>query len=165
MHKNEPWIRNIARRTDTQAAKGLFAGMAPHSVLPLSKWSKSAIGLVLLANRHLKGWPLPKGGSQQLANAPGNYFTAIGGTIKTGWRVTNLKELPPARAVLLDVGTKQLLNIAGKELSAFYRYRLKKYRYGMGVFKVDWALDGPVPFSAPECREAGTVHIGAPGMR
>jgi len=151
---------NIINKFDTPAAKSLFAGMAAHAVLPLNKWSTAAIGLVLLANGHLKGWPLPKGGSQQLANALGNYFTAIGGTIQTGWQVNSLKELPTAKAILFDVGTKQLLNIAGKELNPFYRYQLKKYRYGMGVFKVDWALDGPVPFSAPECREAGTVHIG-----
>jgi len=151
---------NIINKFNTPAAKGLFAGMAAHAVLPLNKWSTAAIGLVLLANGHLKGWPLPKGGSQQLANALGSYFTAIGGTIQTGWRINSLKELPAAKAVLFDVGTKQLLSIAGKELNPFYRYRLKNYRYGMGVFKVDWALDGPVPFSAPKCREAGTVHIG-----
>ena len=150
----------IIKKLDTQAAKGLFAGMAAHSVLPLNKLSTAAIALVLLANGHLKGWPLPRGGSQQLANALGNYFTAMGGTIQTDWQVRSIKDIPPAKAVLFDVGAKQLLQIAGGSFDPFYNYRLKKYRYGMGVFKVDWALDGPVPFTAAECREAGTVHLG-----
>lgn len=150
----------LIKRFKTDAAKALFAGMAAHSVLSLNKLSTSAIGLVLLANGHRKGWPLPKGGSQQLANALANYFVSIGGVIQTNLQVQNLKELPPAKAVLFDVSPRQLLQIAGDAFDPFYSYRLKKYRYGMGVFKVDWALDGPVPFTAAECLQAGTVHIG-----
>lgn len=150
----------IIKAFHTTSAKGLFAGMAAHAVLPLNKLSTAAIALVLLANGHIKGWPLPKGGSQQLANALASYFTAIGGTIQTGRMINRLTDLPPAKALLFDISTKQLLQLAGREFDPFYSYRLKKYRYGMGVFKVDWALDGPVPFTAAECSDAGTVHIG-----
>jgi phytoene dehydrogenase-like protein len=150
---------SIAHKFKTPEAKGLWAGMAAHSLLPLDQLTTAAIGLVLMANGHLKGWPLPKGGSQQMASALGGYFQSLGGKIQTGWYVKSLKELPAAKAILFDVSPKQLLDIAGESFSGFYRWQLKKYRYGAGVFKVDWALDGPVPFTAPECREAGTVHV------
>jgi phytoene dehydrogenase-like protein len=151
---------SIAKKFKTPEAKGLWAGMAAHSFLPLNELTTAAVGLVLMANGHLTGWPIPKGGSQQIANALGGYFESLGGKIQTGWYVKSLKELPSAKAILFDVGPRQLLDIAGESFSDFYRWQLKKYRYGAGVFKVDWALDGPVPFAAPECREAGTVHIG-----
>jgi len=109
---------------------------------------------------HRHGWPLPRGGSQRLADALVSYFRALGGEIQTGFWVKSLDQLPPARAVLLDVTPKQLLTIAGKSLSWLYRTQLGHYRYGMGVFKLDFALDGPVPWRAPEVRRAGTVHLG-----
>jgi phytoene dehydrogenase-like protein len=113
-----------------------------------------------MANSHVSGWPAPKGGAQSLANALGAYFTSLGGEIVTGTFVKALKELPPSKAVLLDVTPKQLLQIAGERFTSFYKWQLKRYKYGMGVFKVDWALDGPVPFTAAGCREAGTIHLG-----
>jgi phytoene dehydrogenase-like protein len=144
----------------TKKARGLWAGMAAHSIQPLSNMATSAIGLVLLAQAHVHGWPLPKGGSQSIANALASYFVSLGGKIETNTHVTSLEQLPSSHAVLLDVTPKQLLEIAGHSFSSIYQWQLKKYRYGMGVFKIDWALDGPVPFTAPECREAGTVHLG-----
>ncbi|WP_114783194.1 phytoene desaturase family protein [Botryobacter ruber] len=147
-------------RFQTVEARGLWAGMAAHAIQPLSKITTSAIGLVLMAMGHLNGWPVPVGGSQSIATALAAYFTSIGGKIETGVYVKNLKQLPSAHAVLLDVTPKQLLSIAGHEFSSLYKWQLQRYRYGMGVFKIDWALDGPVPFKAAECRQAGTVHLG-----
>ncbi|MBT1685013.1 phytoene desaturase family protein [Dawidia soli] len=150
----------IARRFSTPQGKGLWAGMAAHGIQPLSNLSSAAIGLVLMANAHIKGWPVPVGGSQSIANALVSYFKSLGGTIQTEFFVSNLGDLPSAKAVLLDVTPRQLLQIAGHTFSSFYTWQLQRYRYGMGVFKVDWALNGPVPFTAPACRIAGTVHLG-----
>lgn len=150
----------LARRFSTPKGKALFAGMAAHAVQPLSKLTTSAIGLVLLSAAHLYGWPMAKGGSQSLADALSAYFTSLGGKIETGVYISSLSQLPSAKAVLFDITPRQLLQIAGHELSPLYRWQLGRYRYGMGVFKIDWALDGPVPFTAAECRGAGTIHIG-----
>ncbi len=150
----------LARRFKTKEARGLWAGMAAHSIQPLTNLTTSAIGLVLMAVGHLQGWPIPKGGSQQIANALASYFKSIGGKIESGFYVKTLDQLPKSKAVLLDVTPKQLLEIAGDKLSSLYRSQLQRYRYGMGVFKIDWALDGPIPFTAPQCRQAGTVHLG-----
>jgi phytoene dehydrogenase-like protein len=150
----------LLKRFKGKEAKALFAGMAGHSMLRLSSLTTSAVALVLLMNGHLGGWPVPKGGSMAIANALGDYFRSLGGEIVTGVYVRSLKELPPARAVLLDVTPKQLLTIAGERFSSLYKWQLQRYRYGMGVFKVDWALDGPVPFTDEACRRAGTVHLG-----
>jgi phytoene dehydrogenase-like protein len=150
----------LAKGFSTPEAKGLWAGMAAHSIQPLSNLATSAIGLVLMAVGHLRGWPVPKGGSQQIANAMASYFVSLGGKIETGNYVKTLKQLPSAKAVLLDVTPKQLLEMAGYRFSSVYKWQLNRYRYGMGVFKIDWALDGPIPFTAPECRNAGTVHLG-----
>ncbi|HSB94667.1 MAG TPA: NAD(P)/FAD-dependent oxidoreductase [Flavitalea sp.] len=152
--------QQLAKRFRTTEARGLWAGMAAHSIQPLTNYATSAIGLVLLAAGHLKGWPIPVGGSVSIANALTSYFRSIGGKIETDFYVKNLKQLPSSDAVLFDVTPKQLLEIAGQSFSSFYRWQLNRYRYGMGVFKIDWALDQPIPFTAPECREAGTVHIG-----
>ncbi len=143
-----------------EPAKGLFAGMAAHAIQPLGSLTTSAIGLVLLMAAHRGGWPLPQGGSQAIADALAAHFRALGGTIETGTYVRSLAQLPPARAVLLDVTPAQLLQIAGHSLSAIYQWQLRRYRYGMGVFKVDWALAEPIPFTAPGCQQAGTVHLG-----
>jgi phytoene dehydrogenase-like protein len=151
---------HLSKRFTTQYAKGLWAGMAAHSIQPLSSLTTSAIGLVLMAAGHLGGWPVPKGGSQQIAAALASYFLSIGGKIQTGFYVQSLQELPSAEAVLFDVTPKQLLKIAGHRFSSIYQWQLSKYRYGMGVFKVDFALDGPIPFTAEVCSKAGTVHIG-----
>lgn len=150
----------LAKRFQTMEARGLWAGMAAHNIQPLSNWATSAIGLVLMAVAHLRGWPIPKGGSQQIANALASYFVSLGGKIETNYYVKNLEQLPSSDAVLLDVTPRQLLEIAGHRFSSVYKWQLDRYRYGMGVFKIDWALDGPIPFTAPECRNAGTLHLG-----
>jgi phytoene dehydrogenase-like protein len=150
----------LAKRFQTKAAKGLWAGMAAHSIQPLTKPTTSAIGLVLMAAAHLKGWPIPIGGSKEIANALASYFLSIGGRIETGRYISSLQELPAAKAILFDVTPKQLLQIAGHKFSSIYKWQLERYRYGMGVFKIDWALNAPIPFTATEARKAGTVHIG-----
>lgn len=150
----------LAKRFDTKEAKGLWAGMAAHSMQPLYNAATSAIGLVLMAAGHLGGWPVPKGGSSAIANALASCFTALGGTIETNFYVRSLHQLPSAHAILFDVTPRQLLQIAGHNFSSLYKWQLERYRYGMGVFKIDWALDGPIPFTAPACRQAGTVHLG-----
>lgn len=151
---------SVAGKFKTEHTKALFAGMAAHSMQPLTKPSTAAIALVLMENGHLKGWPAPKGGSQQIAKALASYFVSLGGKIETNTYITSLEQLPSAHAVLFDLGPKQLLQIAGHKFSGVYKWQLERYRYGMGVFKVDWALDGPIPWTADECRKAGTVHIG-----
>jgi phytoene dehydrogenase-like protein len=152
--------KSISKRFATAKAKGLWAGMAAHSIQPLTRAATAAIGLVLMANAHLKGWPIPKGGSQHIANALASYFISLGGKIEVNTYVKSLNQLPSSRAVLFDVTPKQLLEIAGHKFSSVYRWQLNRYRYGMGVFKMDWALDGPIPFHTPSCKQAGTVHIG-----
>lgn len=151
---------HLAKRFKTEEAKGLLAGMAAHSIQPLTNLTTSAIALVLMANGHLKGWPVPKGGSVKIADALASYFTSIGGKIETSTYITAFDQLPSANAVLFDVTPKQLLQIAGHKFSSLYKWQLERYRYGMGVFKVDWALDDVVPFKAEGARQAGTVHIG-----
>jgi phytoene dehydrogenase-like protein len=151
---------SVAKRFKTKEARGLWAGMAAHSIQPLSNAATAAIALVLSAVGHIYGWPLPKGGSQSIAKALADYFVSLGGKIETNTTISSLQQLPSSHAVLFDVTPRQLLKIAGHKLSSIYKWQLSKYRYGMGVFKVDWALDGPIPFKAEECRQAGTVHIG-----
>jgi phytoene dehydrogenase-like protein len=150
----------LAKRFAGEKAKGLWAGMAAHSIQPLSNLSTAAIALVLMSAGHLKGWPIPQGGSGAIATALANYFISIGGKIQTGLFVSSLKDIPSSRAVLFDITPRQLLKIAGHRFSAIYKWQLEKYRYGMGVFKMDFALDAPIPFKAKECQGAGTIHIG-----
>jgi phytoene dehydrogenase-like protein len=151
---------SLAKQFKTKEAKGLWAGMTSHAVLPLSSLSTSAIGLVLTAVGHTQGWPIPKGGSQSLADALAAHFLALGGKIQINTPVASLDQLPSAKAVLFDVSPHQLLDIAGYKFSGLYKWQLERYRFGMGVFKVDWALDASVPFTAEECQRASTVHIG-----
>lgn len=150
----------IAKKFETEKAKGLWAGMTAHSIQPLTNYSSAAIGMVLSAVGHLYGWPIPKGGSQSIADALASYFISLGGKIETNFWVKSLDQLPSSDAVLFDVTPKQLLEIAGEKFSPLYKWQLERYRYGMGVFKIDWALDGPIPFTSPECRKAATVHLG-----
>ncbi|HMO62831.1 MAG TPA: NAD(P)/FAD-dependent oxidoreductase [Ferruginibacter sp.] len=151
---------SIAAGFSTSKAKGLWAGMAAHAIQPFSNLSSAAIGLVLLSVAHLYNWPISKGGSQQIANALQAYFISLGGKVQTGMHIAALEQLPASKAVLLDVTPAQLLQIAGYRLSGVYKWQLKRYRYGMGVFKIDWALDAAPPFLAESCRQAGTIHIG-----
>ena len=148
----------ISKRFATEKAKGLWAGMAAHSMLPLTNLSSAAIGLVLCSAAHLGGWPIPKGGSQSIANALASYFKSLGGKIETGLYINSLEQLPSSKAVLCDVSPKQLFEIAGQKFSAVYNWQLNRYRYGMGVYKIDWALDAPIPFKSDECKSTGTVH-------
>lgn len=150
----------LANRFKGEHARGLFGGMSAHAIQPLTNLATSAIGMVLMATGHLYGWPAPRGGSMAIANALAACFKALGGEIVTGNFIKSLDELPASKAVLLDVTPKQLLSIAGDRFSSLYKWQLQRYRYGMGVFKIDWALSAPIPFKAKECRAAGTVHIG-----
>jgi len=150
----------VAKRFVTPEARALWAGMAAHSIQPLTNIASAAIGMVLSAAGHRFGWPVPVGGSQAIGNALAAYFRQLGGEIQTGFHVTSLEQLPSHKAVVFDLTPKQLLQIAGDRFPAGYRRQLEKYRYGPGVFKIDFALDGPVPFTAPECRKAITVHLG-----
>ena len=140
--------------------RAVFAGMAAHSMLPLENILSSAFGLLMWATCHSVGWPFAAGGSQSLSNALAELLRSLGGDIFTSRRVNSLAEVPPARATLCDITPRQFLQIAGGNISDRERRGFENYRYGPGVFKVDWALDGPVPWNAPECARAGTVHIG-----
>ena len=150
----------LARRFRTEEAQGLFAGVAAHSMLPLSAPVTSAFGLLLTMAAHAVGWPVVEGGSARLTEALLAELASLGGEVETGHWVRSLDELPPARAVLLDVTPRQLLALAGDRLTGPHQAALRRFRYGPGVCKVDFALSGPVPWQAPACREAGTVHLG-----
>ena len=149
-------------RFDGERARALFAGNAAHSMLPLEATATASFGVILAMLGHSVGWPLPRGGSQTIADALVSYLRSLGGEIETGHTVTSLKEfvLNQHKLVLLDVTPRQFLAIAGDDLPARYRRALEKYRYGPGVVKVDYALSGPVPWAAPECARAATVHLG-----
>lgn len=148
------------RRFTTAAGSGLFAGLAAHAILPLSRPITTGYGLMLGLLGHLVGWPMPRGGSQRIADALVSLLRAHGGTIECGVRVESLAELPAGATVLLDVTPRQLLAIAGDRLPARYARRLARYRYGPAVFKIDYVLSEPIPWRAPEARRAGTVHVG-----
>lgn len=143
-----------------ERARALFAGLAAHSMLPLENTATAAFGLVLGITGHAVGWPAPRGGSQKITDALVAYFKSLGGEVVVGRRVESVDEFPQARVVLCDLTPRGLLRVAGHRLPASYRRRLGRYRYGPGAFKLDWALDGPVPWRAKECLRAGTVHLG-----
>jgi phytoene dehydrogenase-like protein len=159
-----PGIRSAAglarARFDTDEARGLLAGVSGHSILSLRAPITAGYGLMLGLLGHLVGWPMARGGSQAIADALVSLFVSKGGELVCDHRVTSLDELPPARAVLLDVTPRQVVALAGDRLPSRYRRALERYRYGPGVYKVDWALDGPAPWLAPGCARAATVHLG-----
>jgi phytoene dehydrogenase-like protein len=144
----------------TEAGRALFAGVGAHALLPLEQPVSASFGIGLLITAHLGGWPFARRGSQSIADALAARLRALDGEIETGREVTSLAELPSSDLVLCDVTPRQLLGLAGERLSRRYRRRLERFRYGPGVFKVDYALDGPIPWRAPEVAEAATVHIG-----
>jgi phytoene dehydrogenase-like protein len=150
----------FGRAFKTDEAKGLFAGGAAHAFLPLSRPLTTSVGLMLMASGHVAGWPVAKGGSQAIVDAMAADLVERGGTIETGRTVSTLDDVPPSKAVLFDVTPRQLLAICGDELPAGYRRRLGRFRYGPGVFKVDYALSAPVPWTNEGCRRAGSVHVG-----
>jgi phytoene dehydrogenase-like protein len=141
-------------------ARAFFAGHAAHSIVALEKAGTAAIGLVMAATGHAKGWPVPAGGSQQIAESLASYLRSIGGTIETDAAVHTIEELPPASAVLLDVTPSQVVRMAGKHLPERYLRSLRRFAYGPGVFKIDWALAGPIPWRDRECAMTATLHLG-----
>jgi phytoene dehydrogenase-like protein len=141
-------------------ARALIAGCAGHSVLPLSQPLTAALGLLFAVTGHAEDWPVAEGGSQAIACALAAHLEQLGGRIESGRCVERLDELPTSRVVLFDTSPEQLSRIAGDALPAGYRRRLERYRYGPGVFKLDWALDGPIPWKDSRCLEASTVHVG-----
>ena len=147
-------------RLRTVQARALFAGIAAHSVTPLEFRGSAAAGLILQVAGHAVGWPMPRGGAQSLTDSMVSYLQSLGGEVVTGVRVDSLDELPQASAVLLDVGARELGRISGDRLPTGYRRKLDAFRYGPGVFKIDWALDAPIPWTAAQCADAGTVHLG-----
>ena len=150
---------NLSKKFNTVQAKGFFAGMAAHSIQPLSNFATSAIGLVLLMAGHLNGWPVPKEGSSSISKSLAAYFLHLGGKIETDFYVNSLQQLPSSKAVLFDITPRQLLKIAGHKFSSLYKWQLNRYRYGMGVFKVDWALDEAVPFPTTGAKQSGTRDV------
>jgi phytoene dehydrogenase-like protein len=148
------------RYFETNAAKALIAGLAAHSFLPLKKPGSAAFGLMLGAAGHAVGWPMARGGSGKIADALVSHFKQLGGKIETGYLVKNVDELPRARTVLLDISPRQLLAMAGHRFTPGYCDALRRFRPGPGVFKIDYALNHPIPWLSPMCRQAATVHVG-----
>jgi phytoene dehydrogenase-like protein len=140
-------------------AGALLAGIAAHAMVPLDRKATASFALVLASAAHAVGWPLARGGSQSIIAALETCLLGLGGQISTGFRVERLDQLPRARAYLLDVTPRQLLQLAGSRLSSVYRRQLERFRYGPGVYKMDWALQGPVPWRDSACRRAATVHL------
>jgi phytoene dehydrogenase-like protein len=150
----------LRRRFETPEARALLAGVCAHSFLPLRAPGTSGFGLLLTLIAHWVGWPVVEGGSARLIDAMTGELTSLGGHVTTGQWIKNLAELPRARATLLDVTPRQLIALAGTALPVRYARALARFRHGPGICKVDWALSGPVPWAAPACRKAGTLHLG-----
>jgi phytoene dehydrogenase-like protein len=155
------WPADVAQRSlRTAGGRALLAGLAAHTPMPLSKPGNTAVALVLAALAHESGWPVAGGGSQAIPDALASVFRELGGTVETNYDVQTLDQLPPFERALFDTGPRAMATIAGDRLSERAGSRHRHYRHGPGVFKVDFALDGPVPWTAPDCRKAGTLHIG-----
>jgi phytoene dehydrogenase-like protein len=140
--------------------KAMFAGIAGHGMLPLDRALTAGVGLTLGALCHVAGWPIPRGGAQRITDALVAFLRTLGGEVVVDSRVTNIDDLPPAKIILCDLSPKPLLRIAGHRFPFAYRRSLERYRYGMGVFKMDWALAEPIPWKNEQCRRAGTLHLG-----
>ncbi len=149
----------IAKRFQSERTRALFAGLAAHSFLALDEPLSGAFGMLMAISAHAVGWPIPRGGAQSLTNALCGYLSTLGGKVRTSARVESLATLSDYEVILCDVTPQQLLRIAGERLSESYRHQLKGFRYGPGVFKVDYALSGPIPWKASECLRAATVHL------
>ena len=150
----------LGRRFATEEAAGLFAGCSAHSFLPLSQPLSASFGIMLAASGHRANWPAVRGGTGAITQAMVDFLTKLGGEVRTSTPVRTMADIPASRAVLFDLTPRQLLAVAGDELSPRYRRRLARFRYGPGVFKVDYALREPVPWTNEGCRRAGTVHVG-----
>jgi phytoene dehydrogenase-like protein len=143
-----------------ERAKALFAGLGAHSIMPLNAPFTASFSLILGLLGHSVGWPVAKGGSQSIPDALSDYLQLLGGHIQTGTHIKSLDNVPKTRAVLLDITPKQMLEMTGHRISDENAKRYRKFRYGPGVFKIDWALDRPIPWKASECLSAASVHIG-----
>ncbi len=152
--------QQLVRRFGTPAGKAVMAGVAAHSMAPLTSPLTGAFGLLLTMIGHAEGWPVVAGGSDAIARAMVAELERLGGTVVTGQWIESISALPPATVTVLDTSPKGLVGLAGEKLPAGYRRALRRFRYGPGVFKMDWALSGPVPWSAEVCRRAGTLHLG-----
>jgi phytoene dehydrogenase-like protein len=152
--------RDLAGRFHSEAARTLFLGCSAHSFVPLEWTASASFGLVLALAGHTTGWPCAKGGSSTIITALASYFRSLGGVIETSRPVRSMADIGDARAVIFDVTPRQLAAIARTDLPAGYVRRLERYRYGPGVFKIDFALDGPIPWKAEACHRAATVHLG-----
>ena len=150
----------IAERFRSPRTRALWAGLAAHSFLSLDEPLSGAFGMLMAVPAHTVGWPIPRGGAQSLTNALCRYLTALGGKLKESCLVTSVSQLPGYDLFLCDVTPRQLLTIAGERFSDGYRRRLQKYQYGPGVFKVDYALNAPIPWRSSACSRAATVHLG-----
>jgi phytoene dehydrogenase-like protein len=151
---------SVARsRFRGDAARALFAGCAAHSVMSLDRAGTASFGLVLAAAAHTIDWPCARGGSQAIVSALVRAFAQSGGVLETGRRISQLSELPNARAIVFDLSPRQVARIAADALPSRYRLRLERFRHGPAVFKVDWALNGPIPWRNAKCRAATTVHV------
>jgi phytoene dehydrogenase-like protein len=154
-------VEALARaRFDGDSARALFAGIGAHSLLPLSAMASASFALVLGMVAHARGWPLPRGGAQSIANALAAQLASLDGEIVTGHRVVDHAELGDVGIVMFDVSPSQLVAIGGDRLPKRYRSRLLRFRHGPAAFKLDWALSAPIPWRAAECLQAGTVHVG-----
>jgi phytoene dehydrogenase-like protein len=152
--------KRFINRFKGRQARALFTGIAGHSSMPLHASPTAAFGILLGMLGHAGGWPIVKGGSQRLADALASYFTSLGGEIITGRPARSLNDLPSARTMVFDLTPKQILRLAFDRLPPSYRWELQKFRYGPGVFKVDWALSSPIPWQSHECMQAATLHLG-----
>jgi phytoene dehydrogenase-like protein len=150
----------IAARFQSERTRALFAGLAAHSFLSFDEVLSGAFGMLLAIPAHAVGWPIPRGGSQAITNALCGYLGKLGGAVHTSSRIDSLEALPKCDLVLCDVTPRQLLAIAGSRLALYYKRHLQRFRYGPGVFKVDYALREPIPWRASECKRAITLHLG-----
>jgi phytoene dehydrogenase-like protein len=150
----------VRSRFVQENARALFAGLAAHSFLSLSSAGSAAFGLMLGMLGHAVGWPIPRGGAQMISNALLQHLRTLGGKIETGVFITSLNQLPRTRVILFDVTPRQLIRIAREKLPIRYRRTLERFRYGPGIFKIDYALDGPLPWIHEACQRAGTIHVG-----
>jgi len=150
----------LRARFRTERARAVMAGCAAHSILPLERPLTAAVAMIFAFTAHVEAWPVAAGGSRSIGAALASYLKELGGTIETGRHVRSLADVPPARVVMFDTSPAQLADIGERVLPAGYVKRLRRYRYGPGVFKLDWALDGPIPWRDPRVLEASTVHLG-----
>lgn len=151
---------SLAKKFKSIKARALFGGLAAHGIMPFNNTASAAIGLILGTAAHTTGWPFPKGGSHSITQAMAAYFFSMGGEIETGTPIHLLDQLPPSKTVLFNTTPKQILDIAGEELNTDYAEKLRNFKYGPGVFKLDLALNAPIPWKDEVCRKAGTVHLG-----